>query len=282
METTGLRLALLGAAALCWGHALAGEQCAAGACEEADEEAALLQHQAARRGIARDEGACFIHECGCPADDAMTTFPDKRVEWGCTKDNGPMRSDWCNEEESKCVSCNGVWCSGEAPGPTPAPEGDDATDACSDVDYSRCRGASGASMQYCMEEEDVKCCVDNGGTVADCCADKNMVVQSQDVCQAAAASAALEQAVADAKARHGEKGSAPHAQSLLREGGSCFIGVCGCPTDEAATIFPDKIVDWVCSFQSGLMNSEWCNAVESQCVSCDGVWCAGLSTNETA
>jgi len=57
---------------------------------------------------------CFISECGCPEDEAFTSFPNKTVPWTCGPDNAQMRtesgSEWCGESEANCKHCTGAWC----------------------------------------------------------------------------------------------------------------------------------------------------------------------------
>lgn len=189
------RAPLIAAATLCLVGAVpapAGEACAAGTSEDGEEDAALLQHLGSRASAARDSpGVCYITACGCPEDEAMTSFPDRTVTWECRPDNAPMNSDWCQALQAQCEACDGVWCSMSPPpdeSATPAPPSNESgEDPCADAGLTAastvCRGAQGAGRQYCIEEEEVKCCVEQGGSTSECCADKNPVVQAQAVCQ---------------------------------------------------------------------------------------------------
>mmetsp|Transcript_93419 Transcript_93419/g.273514 ORF Transcript_93419/g.273514 Transcript_93419/m.273514 type:complete len:118 (-) Transcript_93419:128-481(-) len=47
---------------------------------------------------------------------------------------------------------------------------------------TRCHGCSGESCQLCREEEQVKCCMNDGGSASHCCANVNPQIKFRATC----------------------------------------------------------------------------------------------------
>jgi len=70
---------------------------------------------------------------------------------------------FCAGSEDQCTKeCGATWCPGDV-------EADDEPNETCVGDYSACQGCSGEQCTYCAAEQDVNCCVAEGGDLYECC-----------------------------------------------------------------------------------------------------------------
>ena len=89
----------------------------------------------------------------------------------CQCDAPAAPDSFCGTSADQCALCGGAtWCADDEdpaePAPTPKPT--EPKESCRG-DYSACQGCSGEQCTYCSAEQDVNCCVSEGGDLYECC-----------------------------------------------------------------------------------------------------------------
>ncbi|KAH8072283.1 N,N-dimethylaniline monooxygenase [Aureococcus anophagefferens] len=78
----------------------------------------------------------------------------------CECDAVASDGSWCAASEDQCLQCGDAqWCDDEPEEPEDTCKGD----------YSACQGCGGEQCTYCSAEQDVNCCVAEGGDLYECC-----------------------------------------------------------------------------------------------------------------
>ena len=78
----------------------------------------------------------------------------------CECDAVASDGSWCAASEDQCLQCGDAqWCDDEPEEPEDTCKGD----------YSACEGCGGEQCTYCSAEQDVNCCVAEGGDLYECC-----------------------------------------------------------------------------------------------------------------
>ena len=78
----------------------------------------------------------------------------------CECDAVASDGSWCAASEDQCLQCGDArWCDDEPEEPEDTCKGD----------YSACEGCGGEQCTFCAAEQDVNCCVAEGGDLYECC-----------------------------------------------------------------------------------------------------------------
>jgi len=106
------------------------------------------------------------------------------VEGPCRGASGEQRGLCLEEERVKCCIRDGrskaICCASANPQIQFRPVC--ASRPACDAD-APCRGCSGEQCQLCREEEQVKCCLRDGGSQSHCCANVNFQIRSRPICR---------------------------------------------------------------------------------------------------